>query len=449
MTTTTQQAAPAAAPVRTVPTPYQLLQSMKAIAPEFAAAAEEKGRFKTLPPRKLMADLVMPPPDAPDELIRNRFLCRGGSFMLAAHTGKGKSSLTRQIAVCWAAGLPIFGLQPVRPMRQLIIQAENDEGDEAAFRDGVARCPYQPPAPAGAPPPPPSDNDAEDMPGPLPADVFARASRQIMVARCVDQFGAGFLETLRALLEADGPFDLVWIDPLLAFVGGDVSDQKIMSPFLRNGLAPLMLRFNLAIGLIHHTPKPIRQTGRDQRGTDMGAYLGLGSSELANWPRAVLALESTNHRGVFRFRVPKRFGRLGWRDPATGDVTDSRYLAHATDGSIYWREPNPDELREATEDQGPTGGGAGGRSKAKATAQDVVDILVLARGEMPYSELREHIMAATGSGQTAATLAIQKAVAEGLLRKRGVCPAFYKLTGKAKPSAYSPITASKQGVFNA
>lgn len=442
MTTTTQPAAPAAAPVRTVPTPYQLLQSMKAIAPEFAAAAEEKGRFRTLPPRKLMADLVMPPPDAPDELIRNRFLCRGGSFMLAAHTGKGKSSLTRQIAVCWAAGLPIFGLQPVRPMRQLIIQAENDEGDEAAFRDGVARCPYQPPAAPGAP-------VDQDTPGPIPPDVFARAARQIVVARCVDQFGAGFLETLRALLEADGPFDLVWIDPLLAFVGGDVSDQKIMSPFLRNGLAPLMVRFNLAIGLIHHTPKPIRQTGRDQRGTDMGAYLGLGSSELANWPRAVMALESTNHRGVFRFRVPKRFGRLGWRDPATGDVTDSRYLAHATDGSIYWREPDQDELREALEDTGSASGAGGGRGKAKASAQDVVDILIQARGEMPYSELVEHIMAATGTGRTGATVAIQKGVAEGLLRKRGTCPAFYKVTGKAKASSYSPITTQKQGVFNA
>ena len=116
-------------PARTVPTPYELLQRLKAADPAFAAAAQEKGRFRVLPPYKLMRDLARAQPGAEDELIRDRFLCRGGAVMLAAHTGKGKSSLVRQIAICFAAGLPIFGLSPVRKLRQLIVQAENDEGD--------------------------------------------------------------------------------------------------------------------------------------------------------------------------------------------------------------------------------------------------------------------------------------------------------------------------------
>ena len=435
MTTTATPQQPG--PATTVPSGYELLQRLKAVAPEFAQEAEAKGRFKTLPPRKAMADLVTPPRDAPDELIKDRFLCRGGAALVAANTGKGKSSLTRQIAVCWAAGLPIFGMTPTRPLRQLIIQAENDEGDEARFRDGVARCPYRPPLPAG--------QEEQDAPGPLPPDVFARAARQIVVARCVDQFGPGFLETLRALVEADGPFDIVWVDPLLAFLGGDVSDQKTMSPFLRNGLAPLMIKFNLAVILIHHTPKPIRTTSRDFRATDMGAYLGMGSAELANWPRAVLALETTAHRGVFRLRAAKRHGALGWRDPQTGELTDSRYLAHSTDGSIYWREPLQDELQEALEEGKTTNG----RTEVKASVQDVVDLLIDAGGEVVYSDLRDMVMGKTGCSRSWASRMLTNAIEEGVARKRGSCPAFYKVTGKAQRSNFNPITGSGKGQFKA
>lgn len=424
-TTPTTTTAPAAAPgpARTVPTPYELLARLKATAPEFAAAAQEKGRFKTLPPRKLMLDLQRAAPGAEDELIRDRFLCRGGAMLLAAQSGKGKSSLVRQMAICFAAGLPAFGLAPARPLRQLIIQAENDEGDEAAFRDGVARCPYVAP---GA--------EEDHAPEPLPPEVLNAAQRLILVARCDDKTGDGFLEVLDALLEADGPFDLVWIDPFLAYLGGDANDQKTVSLFLRNGLQPMIRRRNIGVGLVHHTPKPIRQQAKNAPIVDLGAYLGAGSAELTNWPRAVLTLENTSHRGVFRFRAPKRGGRLGWRDPATNEYQDSRFLAHATDGSIYWREPSAQELEEALIDFSQGNAKAG----PKATPQAAVDILSQAGGEMIYSDLLTAIMAATGAGRSGSALAIQKAVSDGLLRKRGTCPAFYRVTGKAKASPYVP-----------
>ena len=34
-------------------------------------------------------------------------------------------------------GRPLFGIVPARPLKSLLIQAENDEGDLAEMRDGV------------------------------------------------------------------------------------------------------------------------------------------------------------------------------------------------------------------------------------------------------------------------------------------------------------------------
>ena len=42
-----------------------------------------------------------------------------------------------QMMITWALGRPLFGIEPVRPITSLIIQAENDEGDMAEMKDGV------------------------------------------------------------------------------------------------------------------------------------------------------------------------------------------------------------------------------------------------------------------------------------------------------------------------
>src|ERR1700757_3765451 len=65
-------------------------------------------------------------------LIGNRWLCKGAQAAITGPTGVGKSSLTLQIAIRWILGRPVFGaLRPVKPMRVLLIQAENDLGDIA------------------------------------------------------------------------------------------------------------------------------------------------------------------------------------------------------------------------------------------------------------------------------------------------------------------------------
>jgi RecA-family ATPase len=42
-----------------------------------------------------------------------------------------------QAAILWGLGRECFGIVPVKPLKSLLIQAENDAGDLAEMRDGV------------------------------------------------------------------------------------------------------------------------------------------------------------------------------------------------------------------------------------------------------------------------------------------------------------------------
>ena len=92
-------------------------------------------------PRKL-SDLVLPTENDPDELLKYRFLSRGGGMLLVGPTGAGKSALAMQAKILWALGREAFGFKPARPLKSLLVQAENDDGDLAEMRDGVMRGLY-------------------------------------------------------------------------------------------------------------------------------------------------------------------------------------------------------------------------------------------------------------------------------------------------------------------
>lgn len=88
-------------------------------------------------PARALGTLVAPTPGDGTELLRHRFLCRRGGALLVGPTGIGKSSFSMQAAACWALERSCFGIAPARPLRSVIIQAENDDGDMAEMRDGV------------------------------------------------------------------------------------------------------------------------------------------------------------------------------------------------------------------------------------------------------------------------------------------------------------------------
>jgi len=304
----------ASAQLESIPTRWEQIleatgQTLRTLASEGPGALDTPLTLTSLPdPRE---------PD-PDELIQDRFLCRGATLLFVGRTGLGKSSFTLQLAIAWATGRDCFGFRPAAPLRSLFVQSENDSRDLAEMRSGIF-----------------------DGLG-LPQVERTAAGEAVHVATIDDSTGIEFVRRrLTPLVERVKP-DLLWLDPLLAYLGGDVSDQKTVSDFLRVHLAPIIHRARLGFIPIHHTPKAPREDNGNSWATTDFAYAGAGSAELANFPRAVVSLEPTKRTGIFKLRLGKRGRRLGWLEVDGETPAYERLIAHGRRG-IFWREPDPDE----------------------------------------------------------------------------------------------------------
>lgn len=294
---------------------------------EWAQDVEIEASVPPCPEAKLLSQLIKPPENDPSELLRYRFLCRGGGALLVGPTGIGKSSLSMQAMVLWALGRDAFGIVPARPLKSLLIQAENDDGDLAEMRDGVITGLN------------------------LTSAEAQRACENIVVIREDSSAGLPFINSIvEPLLKAHSP-DLLWIDPALAFLGAEASSQKDVSAFLRTMLNPLLNKYQCGCVVVHHTNKPA--SGKEKSDWSAGdfAYLGSGSIEWADWSRAVLAVRSIGSHSVFELRAAKRGARLQWVLEDGVTRTFAKLIAHGSEGGpIYWRMA---DASEAPEQSGP------------------------------------------------------------------------------------------------
>lgn len=260
----------------------------------------------------------------PTNVLGNRWLCRGGSCLLVAQTGAGKSALTTQAAMTWALGKDFFGIRPaVGPLRSLVIQSENDLGDVAESVQGTL---------AG-------------LGFPQHSETARDIGNKVAYYREAVRTGEDFGKLLRELVLAHKA-DLVFVDPLLGFAGIDIADQEQASHFLRHIIQPVLTETGVILFSIHHTTKP--KPKAEQTGATSGdlSYLGAGSAELANWHRAVMVLqkdtpaEGQPEQPHFTLRLAKRGGRAGLKD-INGDFTTSIPLRHAKEpGVIRWDRRN-------------------------------------------------------------------------------------------------------------
>ena len=253
------------------------------------------------------------PVNDPAELLKHRYLCKGGGLLLVGSTGLGKSSLTMQLAIKWALGQACFGLEPARPIKSLIIQAENDEGDLGEMKDGVFNG---------------INLSSEDQ---------AKAEDNIHIYSENEKLGIELFEqTITPLLNDIKP-DLLWIDPALSYIGGDMNSQEAVGKFLRNQLNPVLTKHQCGGVVIHHTNKPI-VFNPSQPSFDP-AYLGAGSAEWANWARAVLALRKTDVENLFELIAAKRGTRLKWRAADGESLAFKRYIGYCKrPDTICWVE---------------------------------------------------------------------------------------------------------------
>ena len=262
--------------------------------------------------------------DDPTTVLGNRWLCRGGSCLLVAQTGAGKSALTTQAAMTWALGRDFFGIRPKRgPLRSLVIQSENDLGDVAESVQGTL---------AG-------------MQIAAGSDLARTIGDRVAFYREAVRTGEEFGTLLRELVLAHQA-DLVFIDPLLGFAGIDIADQEAASHFLRHILQPVLTETGVVLFSIHHTTKPKPKAEQTGSTSNDLSYLGAGSAELANWHRAVMVLqrdqtaEGQPEAPHFTLRLAKRGGRAGLKD-ANGDFTTAIPLRHAKEpGVIRWERRN-------------------------------------------------------------------------------------------------------------
>jgi len=297
---------------------------------------EEVGKIVELPSVRELGALQTPKyGEDPTELIRHRFLYRGGICLLVGPTGIGKSAFLIQLGIHLAVGKPLFGIEPGavyadKGLRILLIQAENDEGDLAEMRDGVlAGC----------------DN--------LTEQETAASVQRFQVCTINDRSSDQFTAAVGALLERHGPVDLLLIDPAFAYVGGDSNNQRDVSHFMRELLNPLLQKHQVGMILAHHTNKP--QQGNEKPKWQAGdfAYLGAGSAEWINPARAALAIRSIGSDSVFELRAPKRGKRLQWQD-ADSQALLKQFIAHHGDpGVICWRAATDEEVDQVlSEDKG-------------------------------------------------------------------------------------------------
>jgi len=265
-----------------------------------------------VPRARTLDKFLKPQINDPGELLKHRFLCRGGGMLLVGATGLGKSSLAMQLMIKWALGQPAFGLEPARPVKSLLIQAENDDGDLAEMKFGVFN---------GL-----NLTEAEQT----------AASQNILVYQESSKTGSDLCREVISKLLTDEKPDLLWLDPALAYIGGDMNSQKDVGRFLRNDLAPLLTKHNCGAIIIHHTNKISNDPEKQM--TDF-TYLGAGSAEWSNWCRATLGVRKTDIDNVYELIASKRGERLKWKTADGKSLTFKKYIGHSRKpDTICWNE---------------------------------------------------------------------------------------------------------------
>ena len=293
------------------------------LAAHFAAHPEARSKHNDSAPfARSLDEFVRPMGSDPAELLKHRYLCKGGGLLLVGPTGHGKSSLAMQLMIKWALGQSVFGLEPAKPLKSLLIQAENDDGDLAEMKAGVFNGLNL------------SEDEQDD------------ASKNVFVAQESSKTGSTLCyDVLDPLLETIKP-DLLWIDPALAYLGGDMNNQKEVGAFLRNQLNPLLAKHNCAVVIIHHTNKISKDPEKQM--TDF-TYMGAGSAEWSNWSRAIIALNKTDVDNLYELIAAKRGARLRWKAADGASMTTKRYIGHCKrPDTICWIEmaiADAEELR--------------------------------------------------------------------------------------------------------
>ena len=210
-----------------------------------------------------------PSDDDPNMLLGSEdYLGRGGGLLFVSHAGAGKSSWAMDACMMWALGRAWMGIKSHKPRKTLIVQAEDSDRYIGKIFTSFAFI------------------------NKLNAEELATLAENCVIVRLKGISGAAFFTALSAYVEEHKP-DLVVINPIYLYAEGDITRSEHAQPFLL-GLDNVNKGEKFAYILIHHTGKPQAKGNNGKRAEVEdweSAYMGFGSSYLANWPRASILLE--------------------------------------------------------------------------------------------------------------------------------------------------------------
>ncbi len=266
-----------------------------------------------------LTSFALPPKSDPSTLIGRRYICRGDGVILSSTSGMGKSTLSIYLAAHWALARAPFGaFPPAKPITSLIFQSEDSEGDVAEMQ--LSTC------------------HGMQL---TPEDTTLVGERVKIVTDRVNR-GPAFIKAMKAQIALHKP-DIVWINPLLAFLGADINDAEEAGNFLRGGLNGANEPATHAYILIHHTSKPPKE--KSARKWNEVMYDMAGSADLTNWARAVISLRPGDNHGEFNLVLAKR----GLRACATERTEGKHGIPQETPTMVI-------PIRHSTERFTPQGG---------------------------------------------------------------------------------------------
>jgi hypothetical protein len=269
-----------------------------------------------------------------------------------------------QLVMAWGLGLPYFSIAPTRPLKILHFCGEDDEVTLGQIREGFLE-------------------NSEALTGKaITASVLDLLDENLETDFSREFAGNAFIAHLEKCL-TENPVDLVVINPLLSFVGGNI--VECASDFLRGGLMPVLQEHNCTALIAHHTPKLVADSWEKMDLT----YSGIGGGEIANIPRTIITLAPTKVKGLCMLHVSKRVF-TGWRN---GDdmFTDCFYIKRTDDPSRpAWLPVSHDDAEAIIPASKQGSAGNGGGNRKKLTARHVTD--ALATGDLARLALIENLV---------------------------------------------------------
>lgn len=253
----------------------------------------------TLPPRLDLRVLQTKPSDDAQNLLNEWAFERQAILAIVAPTGIGKSVMTMQLSTHFAVGKETLGFQPKRAFKVLVIQNEDSDNDVAIMRDGSLS----------------KLSDAEKE----------KVYENLFFVRLRGASGKSFLQALDNYCKQFSP-DIVFVNPLLKYYGGDPINTKEVSNFV-NELETILERYNCGLILVHHTTKQSKQSRQNQVDS---SYAGFGSGLWSNCVRDTIEIRSAKLDGYYKLISGKRSSKWGWRE---------RYIRRSDTPTLpYWND---------------------------------------------------------------------------------------------------------------